>query len=132
MFVDEVADITDTHIRAKKYISGDADFFKGHYPGFPLMPGVLVCEAILQTGAVLIAHITKENIKDDVPVVTRMNNIKFKKMVLPGDTIEMSVEIIDNRSNVYYLKGAAKVDNKLAVSLDFACGLVKKGVMELK
>ncbi|MBF0554999.1 MAG: 3-hydroxyacyl-ACP dehydratase FabZ [Nitrospirae bacterium] len=132
LFVDEIIEIKDSHIRTKKYISDNEYFFKGHYPGFPLMPGVLLCEAILQSGAVLIANITKENIKNDVPVVTRMNNIKFKRMVLPNNTLEMSVELIEKISNVYFLKGVAKVDNNVVVSLEFACGLVKKGEMGLK
>jgi 3-hydroxymyristoyl/3-hydroxydecanoyl-(acyl carrier protein) dehydratases len=131
LFVDEAIEISGNHILAKKFISGDESFFRGHYPGFPVMPGVLICEAILQAGAVLIAHVTKEDIKSDVPVVTRMNHIKFKKMVLPGDTIEMSVDIIENRNNMYYLKGSAKVENKLVASLDFSCGLVKKEAIGL-
>ncbi|MBF0520881.1 MAG: 3-hydroxyacyl-ACP dehydratase FabZ [Nitrospirae bacterium] len=132
LFVDDIIEVSNSNIKTKKYISSEEYYFKGHYPNYPLMPGVLICESILQSGAVLIAHITEENIKDDVPVVTRMNNIKFKKMVLPGNTIEMSVELIDKKSNVYYLKGVAKVDQKLVLSLDFACGLVKKEAMELK
>ncbi|MBF0345679.1 MAG: 3-hydroxyacyl-ACP dehydratase FabZ [Nitrospirae bacterium] len=127
LFVDEIVEITETSIKTKKFISEEEYFFKGHYPNYPLMPGVLICEAILQSGAVLISHLVKGDIKDDVPVVTRMNNVKFKKMVLPQSTIEMQVELVEKIQSAYFLKGTAKVDNKIAVYLDFACGLVRKG-----
>jgi len=81
LFVDKILEIDDNTIKTTKFISQNEGFFKGHYPGFPLMPGGLICEAVLQSGAILLAHILQEDIKDEIPVVTRMNNVKLKRMV---------------------------------------------------
>ncbi|MBF0336240.1 MAG: 3-hydroxyacyl-ACP dehydratase FabZ [Nitrospirae bacterium] len=127
LFVDEIVEIDDKSIKTKKYIGSGEYFFKGHYPGYPVMPGVLMCEAMMQSGAILIAHCQNKDLLSDVPVVSKINNVKFKNMVLPDSTIEMHVELTDKISSAYYLKGKAFVNSKVVVSMDFACALVKKG-----
>ncbi len=127
LFVDKILEIDGNTIKTTKFISQKEYFLKGHYPGFPLIPGVLICEAVLQSGAILLAHILQEDIKDEIPVVTRMNNVKLKRMVLPGSNIEMRVELVDKISGAFYLKGTVRVESNIVAYLEFACGLVKKG-----
>lgn len=122
LFVDTIVELTDTNIKTTRKASPEEEFFKGHYPGNPIMPGVLVCEAIFQSGAILLSRIIS-NAGEGVPVLTRINNAKFKNMVKPGDTLEIEAEIAEKVSNVYFLKGKASVDGKTAVTVEFAVTL---------
>lgn len=112
----------------EKYIPEDLDVFQGHYPDHPVLPGVLLCEAVFQTGALLIALLSRDS--DDsglggVPVITRIEGVRFKRTVKPGDTISMKVTFKENLSGVWFLKGTLRVHGKVAVQVDFACTLVK-------
>ncbi len=97
---------------------------QGHFPGFPLVPGVILCESALQTGAILIASHTQ--VSDGmVPVATRMDGVKFKKMVRPGDTVEIEVILNEVVSSAYFMTGKISVGGKLAARLDFACSVAQ-------
>ena len=113
LFVDEIIEISAGSIKTRKKIDPGESFFKGHYPGSPVMPGVLLCESIFQSGAILISKITSDKAiggeEDGVPVLTRITNAKFKKMVKPGDTIDIETSITETLSNVYFMKGRASV-----------------------
>jgi 3-hydroxyacyl-[acyl-carrier-protein] dehydratase len=124
LFVDKITELTENKIKTTKMISPDEPFFKGHYPGNPLMPGVLICESIFQTGAILLSHIISD-ISDGIPVLTRIQSAKFKNIVRPGATLEMEAEIVEKVSNAFFLKGKASVDGKTAVTVEFAVSLVK-------
>ena len=124
LWVDEIVEQSDDSILTRKHIAEDLDVFRGHYPGQPILPGVLVCEAIFQTGAILLSAKGKEAVAEGkVPVMTRIKDTRFKRMVRPGDTIEISVEIEDSMPTLFHLKGKAKVGGKLAVACSFACAL---------
>ena len=125
LFVDSIVELTDTKIKTTRKARADEEFFKGHYPGNPIMPGVLVCEAIFQSGAILLSRIIGQ-VGEGVPVLARINNAKFKNMVKPGDTLEIEAEIAEKVSNVYFLKGRASVDGKTAVTVEFAVTLTNK------
>lgn len=120
MWVDEVVESTTTTLHARKHLSADLDVFRGHYPHFPVLPGVLQCEAIFQAGAILIA-LTHPMGGDLVPVVTRVNNVQFRRMVKPGDTLDLFVELTEKLSNAFYLKGSAKVTSSTTCRLEFTC-----------
>ncbi len=109
---------------ARKFVDPGLDVFRGHYPGKPVLPGVLMCEASMQAGAVLIAKQTEPVPAGQVPVATRINNVKFKQMVRPGYTLEIEVDLTDRLANTYYLAAKVKVAGKTAASLDFACTAV--------
>jgi 3-hydroxyacyl-[acyl-carrier-protein] dehydratase len=111
LFVDRVIELSEDRIRAAREISPDEDFFRGHYPGNPIMPGVLICESIFQAGAILLSSIIGD-VSGGVPVLTRIGNAKFKSMVKPGDTLELEAELVEKVSNAYFLKG-----KEFAVSL---------------
>jgi 3-hydroxyacyl-[acyl-carrier-protein] dehydratase len=87
---------------------------------------VLLCEAALQAGAVLIARQgATASPAGRVPVVTRINNVKFRQMVRPGDTLDIEVELTDRLADAYFLTAKIKAAGKLAAQLDFACTLAK-------
>ena len=105
-------------IKTTLKLSGEEDFFKGHFPGNPIMPGVLLQEALFQSGAAFMALSKKE--EGGLGVVTRVQNAKFKNMVKPGDTLEMEVELTEAISNASYMKGTTKVDGKTVLVIEFA------------
>jgi len=125
LLVDEVVEQSDSRIVCRKRFTGDEFWYAGHYPEYPLTPGVLLCEAAMQAGAVLLAKYAAES-ASGVPVATRMNNVKFRNMVWPGDTIEMTVELVERMADAFFLKAAVTVGGKTAVTLDFACKLARK------
>jgi 3-hydroxyacyl-[acyl-carrier-protein] dehydratase len=126
LWVDRIISCSEDCIITEKYISPDLEILGGHYPGNPIMPGVLLCEAIFQSGALLMAKrhtpLTKE--KSQIPVLTRIGGAKFKKVVLPGDTIQIKVTLTETISTAYYFKGTLKVSDKVAVQIDFVCAIV--------
>lgn len=124
LFVDRILELTETKIRTTKEISPEEPFFKGHYPGNPIMPGVLICESIFQTGAILLASVAG-NIGEGVPVLTRIGNAKFKTMVKPGALLEMEAELVEKMGNAFFLKGRASVAGKTVVTVEFAVSLAK-------
>jgi len=126
LWLDEVTDISDQHIVARKVLTPSLPVFQGHYPKFPVFPGVLQCEACFQAGAVLISRLVPTG-TDQVPVVTRLNNVQFRRMIRPGETIEVAVELTEQVSNAFYLKGKVSVDGKVTARLEFVCTATSAG-----
>ncbi len=124
LWLDEVVELTETRIVARKLVPADLDVFRGHYPHFPVLPGVLQCEAAFQAGAVLIASQFPPS-GGQVPVVTRLNNVQFRKMVTPGQTLVLEVELTEKMTNAFFLKGKVTVDGKVTIRLEFACALAE-------
>jgi 3-hydroxyacyl-[acyl-carrier-protein] dehydratase len=123
LLLDEIVEQTDKRIVCRKRFTGDEFWYPGHYPQFPLTPGVLLCEAAMQAGAVLLSEqLTDEH--GGVPVVTRMNHVKFKAIVRPGDTVELSVELREQMLGAFFLEAKVTLAGRLAVTFDFACKLV--------
>lgn len=120
LLVDEIVSQDDKRIVCRKTFSPDEFFYQGHYPQYPLTPGVLLCEACMQAGAILLAQYVKPD-EPGVPVATRLNEVRFKRMVRPGETIEMEAELTDRLADAFYLKGRVRCEGKLAASLEFAC-----------
>lgn len=125
LLLDEIVKRDEKRIVCRKTFTGDEFWYAGHYPDFPLTPGVLLCEAALQAGAVLLASFADDE-PDKVPVATRIQDARFKQMVRPGDTIQLEVEITDRVSSAFYLAAKVTVGGKLAARLTFACTLAAK------
>lgn len=122
LWLDEVAELSADRIVATKQLSADLPLFAGHYPDFPVFPGVLQCEACFQAGAVLIAK-SGAVTGDQIPVVTRQNNTQFRRMVRPGETIQVEVDLTERLANAFYLKGRVTVDGKVSARLEFVCAM---------
>ena len=119
LLLDEIVQQSDRHILCRKTFAGDEFFFQGHYPEYPLVPGVILCEAGMQAGAVLLSAVTPRDGR--VPVATRMNDVKWRKMVRPGDSIDIEVTLNEQLADVYFLSAKITCDGKLAARYSFAC-----------
>jgi len=125
LFVDRIVELSATRIKTSKDIRPDEPVFAGHYPGQPIMPGTLICESIFQTGAILLSKMMG-GMGKGIPVLTRINNAKFKSIVRPGTTLNIEAELVERVSNAYYMKGRASVGGKTAVTVEFTVTLAKE------
>lgn len=132
LFIDAILECDDEkHIRCQKTFTGDEFFFQGHYPGFPLVPGVLLCEAALQAGAILLTRIfANEDIGPRLPVVAKVGELRFKQMVRPGDVIVIEAKYREKMQSMYFLRAKVTVDGKLALQFDFACALTERPAID--
>lgn len=125
LFVDKVIDQTDSSITTTHTLTGEEDFFKGHFPGDPVMPGVLLCEACFQTGALLMSQIIDGGLTG-LTVVSRIQSAKFKNMVVPPGEMTIYVELKDQVGPAAYMKGKVTYNNKTALQIEFAVTLTEK------
>jgi len=126
LLVDRILDYElGKRIVGLKNVTINEPFFQGHFPGRPVMPGVMIVEAMAQTGGVLIMQ-EFENVEDYVIFFMSIDKVKFRKPVLPGDQLRMEVEVMLFRRNVCKLKARALVDGKVAASAEFSSMLVKR------
>lgn len=123
LWVDRIVSLEQEHIVTEKDIPSDLEVFKGHFPDYPVMPGVLLCEAVFQSGALLISEKTKSDTETNtgIPLLTRINDAKFKRSVKPGDRIRVEVTLNDVVGTAWFMKGRVMVDDKVAVKVEFAC-----------
>ncbi len=114
-FVDRVLEFVDRErIVAIKNLSLLDPFFRGHFPGNPVMPGVLICEALAQTGA-LLAHRSTDGVPPDAGVVlSGLDNVRFRRPVVPGDQLRLEVNIVRVHRPLWRLRGRALVEGQLA------------------
>lgn len=123
LFIDTVLDRTEDAIVTEKVLTGKEDFFQGHFPGNPVMPGVLLCEACFQSAALLLSY-KGDGLENKTAVVSRIQNAKFKQMVKPNDTLNIRVELKELMGNAAFMKGVITVENKKALIVEFAVTLV--------
>ena len=127
LWVDRVLEADDVRIITEKQIDQDLPLFSGHYPGHPILPGVLLCEALFQSGAILMAlrqrSVSQEH--EGLPLVTRILGARFKKPVSPGSRLHMTVTLKESAANAFYFHGIARVGDSVVATVDFACMLQK-------
>ena len=122
LLIDDVVEQTENRIVCRKTWQPDEWFYKGHYPGFPVTPGVLLCEAAMQAGAVLVAPQLPQG-DNRVPVVARMQDVRFKRIVKPGETVTIEVELTDRLQDAFYMRARINCDGQLAVRFEFTATL---------
>ncbi len=125
LLVDEIVELDDSRILCRKTFGGDEFWYRGHYPDFPLTPGVLLCEAGMQAGAILVARFLDDDTKG-IPVATRLNEVRFKRMVRPGETIDIEVRLTERLQDAFFLQAKVTVDGKVAARFQFACALAER------
>lgn len=119
LLVDEV-ELIDGKAHGKCHIKGDEYFLQGHFPGNPVVPGVIQCEMLAQSACVLLAG----EAQGKLPLFTGLDKVKFRGQVKPGDTLETECEITRKRGAFYFAKGTGRVNGKVCVSAEFSFALV--------
>ena len=110
-----------------KCVTMNEPFFIGHFPGNPVMPGVLIVEAIAQSGAVMMSKSLNANVEGKTILFTSLDNCKFRTPVRPGDVLRMPVEVVRHRGDVFKFSGKAFVGEKLAAEEEFTAMVVNTG-----
>ena len=124
LLVDRVLELEPKkRVKAVKNVTINEEFFMGHFPGHPIMPGVLITEALAQAGCIMMMEETDGNMAGKIPLLMGLNNFKFRKPVFPGDQIIMDVEALKIRKNFGKIKCSAKVDNELVAEGEIVFGL---------
>jgi len=121
LLVDEIMERNEQSIVCKKTFRAEEFFFQGHYPGFAIVPGVILCEAAMQAGAVLLSSQVTQG--ERVPVAGRLKDVKFKKMVRPGETIVIEATLNERVQDAFFLSAKVSTDGKLVVTLSFVVTL---------
>lgn len=126
LFIDEIRELGEDYIIGVKYVQKNEDYFRGHFPKEPVMPGVLQLETMAQAGGVLILS-TVENPQDYLTFFMKIDNAKFKQKVIPGDTIIFKLELISPiRRGLCHMHGKGYVNNKIVVEADLLAQIAKK------
>ena len=108
-----------------KCVTANEPFFQGHFPGYPVMPGVLIVEALAQTGAVLMSKSLEVDTAGKTILFMSVDNCRFRQPVRPGDVIRMHVEVLRTRGDVFKFRGRALVGEKVAAEAEFAAMVVE-------
>lgn len=124
LLVDEIVAQDERTIHCRKKFTGDEYFFRGHYPAYPITPGVLLCEAGMQAGAVLLSKQAAAS-PGKVPVATRIDSVRFKRMVRPGDVIDIEVELVERLADAFFMKAKVSCGGQVAARFEFACTLAE-------
>lgn len=121
LLVDRAVDyIASKSIRGIKCVTINEPYFPGHFPHEPVMPGVLQIEAMAQTGAVLMSRSLDVDVTKNTILFMSVDNARFRRPVRPGDVLEMPVEVLFARRNIFKFRGRAEVNGELAAEAEFA------------
>ncbi len=122
LLVDRILELDERHAIGVKQVTVDEPFFAGHFPGNPIMPGVLQIEALAQVGAVAVLH--QEAYRGKLALFARIDNVRFRKPVTPGDTLRLEVQLVELRGKVGKGHAVASVDDQVVTEGDLTFMLV--------
>lgn len=123
LFVDEIVAETADGLTARRTLRADEAFYAGHYPGAPITPGVLLCEAVFQTGALYMARQAQASGAkpgEGVPLLAKISEVRFRNPVFPGETITIEVKKKEMLGGFTMMSGSVKSGDKRVLTVDFA------------
>ncbi len=123
LFIDEMVSETEDSLIARRTFHAEEDFYKGHYPGSPITPGVILCEAVFQTGALYMsrrAHAAGAKPGEGVPLLAKITDVRFRNPVFPGETVTVEVKRKEELGGFTMMSGVVKNGDKRVLTLDFA------------
>ncbi len=127
LLIDKVTDIViNKSIIGIKAVTFNEPFFPGHFPGYPIMPGVLILESMAQTAACLVSYEDQSLSLNNLVFFTGIEKAKFRKPVIPGNELLLKINLISNKRSLYKFNGEAFVKNNLVASSDFSAMLVNQ------
>ncbi|MCG8422459.1 MAG: 3-hydroxyacyl-ACP dehydratase FabZ [Proteobacteria bacterium] len=125
LLIDRVSELSDEKIIALKNVSWNEPFFQGHFPGMPIMPGVLIVEAMAQAGGILAARAINYDPVNQVIFFMAIDKVKFRKPVTPGD--QLNLEVIPlRRGKVWKMQGTATVDGNVVCTAEFLATIIDR------
>ena len=125
LLVDRILEISDKRVVGIKNVTANEPFFQGHFPDYPIMPGVLVVEAMAQCGGVLALRRVPDREKK-VVLFTSIDNCRFRAPVTPGDRLRLVLEILRMRRGMVKMQGRAYIDDRLAAQAVLMCSIVNR------
>ena len=121
LFVDEIVSESADGVVARRTWRADEDFYQGHYPGAPITPGVLLCEAVFQTGALFLSRTqTDPAARTGVPLLAKISEVRFRNPVYPGETVTIEVKKKDALGGFVMMSGTVKSGDKRVLTVDFS------------
>lgn len=125
LLVDRILEADKEHVKALKNVTFNEPFFQGHFPGKPVMPGVLIVESMAQSAVALIVNFI-ESPKDYLFYFMKIDKVKFRKPVVPGDTLIHKINLVKKRGTIVVVKGKSYVDDKLVCEGELTAVAIKR------
>jgi 3-hydroxyacyl-[acyl-carrier-protein] dehydratase len=123
LFVDKIVSETADSLVASRTFRADEEFYSGHYPGAPITPGVLLCEAVFQAGALYMARQAQASgakVGEGVPLLAKISEVRFRNPVYPGETVTIEVKKKESLGGFTMMSGSVKSGDKRVLTVDFA------------
>jgi 3-hydroxyacyl-[acyl-carrier-protein] dehydratase len=125
LFVDEILSATEDSLTAQRRIRPDEDFFQGHYPGNPIMPGVLIAESVFQAGAIHLVNTLSADLVPPgaVPVLVRISDARFRQVIRPGDVLTIEVRLKERMGKFFFMHGRVTSEGRRVMTVDFGVAM---------